>query len=190
VTRPLRGDERKAFTYVAGERKDYKVGYTINEYTPWMKHIVGDSGDNSLSNYVSHYLNMESVRTAMHIPTSVGGWEECNDTISNTYKVGTKGSFEIYKLLKNKIKIMFFCGDTDGAVPCWGAHQWIKNLNWDIKEQTVPYYSDGNMAGLYTRYDGMDFATVHGAGHMSPQWKRKAVTNLITSWIHDEKVTQ
>ena len=62
VTRPLKGEERKAFTYVNGERKDYKVGYTMNEYTPWLKEVYGESGENSLSNYVSHYLNMESTR--------------------------------------------------------------------------------------------------------------------------------
>lgn len=37
-----------------------------------------------------------------------------------------------------------------------------------------------------TRYDGLDFVTVHGAGHMAPQWKRKEVTGMITSWLHDE----
>jgi len=29
----------------------------------------------------------------------------------------------------------------------------------------------------------MDFATVHGVGHMAPQWAREPVTTMITNWI-------
>ena len=186
VTRPLRGSERNAHTFVDGQRKDYKVGYTMAEYTPWIKEILGEHGENSLGNYVSHYLNREDVRTAMHIPTSAPAWNECNGTIGDEYKCGVKGSYWIYEELRNKMKIMFFCGDTDGAVPCWGTRQWIHNLDWSVKQATMPYYSDGQFAGEVTRYDGMDFATVHGAGHMCPQWKRKQVTTMVNNWIHDE----
>jgi len=28
------------------------------------------------------------------------------------------------------------------------------------------------IAGYYERYDGLEFTTVHGTGHMSPGWKR------------------
>jgi hypothetical protein len=136
VTRPLRGEERMAYTFVDGERKDYKVGYTMNEYTPWLKPILGDSGENSLSNYLSHYMNSQEVRTALHIPSTLGGWTGCNDYINNNYKLNPAGSLEIYNRLKNKMKILFYCGDTDGAVPCYGAQQWIKKLNRETLEQT------------------------------------------------------
>lgn len=123
----------------------------------------------------------------MNIPDTAPGWEECNDEISNTYKVGTKGSQWIYEKLRNELKILFYCGDTDGAVPCWGTRQWMHEMAWPVKQPTQNYHTDGQMAGQTTRYDGMDFATVHGAGHMCPQWKRKTVTTLISQWVHDEK---
>jgi hypothetical protein len=31
----------------------------------------------------------------------------------------------------------------------------------------------------------MDFATVHGVGHMAPQWAREPVTTMITNWIQN-----
>jgi len=81
---------------------------------------------------------------------------------------------------------MFYCGDTDGAVPCLGARKWIEELDWTVDMQTTSWHSAGDFAGQITRYDGLDFVTVHGAGHMCPQWKRRPVTDMITSWIHNE----
>ena len=187
VTRPLKSHERDAFTYVNGEKKEYKIGRTMNEYTPWMKPVLGDSGDNTLSNYVAHYINREDVRKAMHIPDSAPGWTECNGYISNTYQCGEKGSIWIYPELRHHMKILFYCGDTDGAVPCLGTRRWMKgDLNWDVTKKTTPYYVDDQFEGEVTRYDGMDFATVHGVGHMAPQWKRKQMTRFISAWVHDE----
>jgi len=66
-------------------------------------------------------------------------------------------------------KILFFSGDTDGAVPTLGTRRWISGLKMPIKTPTAPFYTaDKQVAGYLTRYDGMDFATIHGAGHMSP----------------------
>ena len=189
VTRPLKGDERNAFAMVNGERKDYKIGRTMNEYTPWMKPVLGEAGDNTLSNYVAHYINRQDVREALHIPQSAPGWTECNGYISNTYDCGKKGSIWIYPILRRKMKILFYCGDTDGAVPCLGTRHWMKqDLDWPITRATRPWYVDGQFEGEITQYDGMDFATIHGVGHMAPQWKRKAVTSFITAWVHDEPI--
>jgi len=83
-------------------------------------------------------------------------------------------------------KILFFSGDTDGAVPTLGTRRWIKEMNLPIKEAWKPWIIDDQVAGYLTRYDGLDFATIHGAGHMAPQWKRKEVTTLVTDWLHNE----
>ena len=81
---------------------------------------------------------------------------------------------------------MFFSGDTDGAVPTSGSRKWIKDLNWDIVKPYTPWITDGQVSGYIEKYDGLDFVTVHGVGHMAPQWKRKPVTNMISAWIHNE----
>ena len=76
-------------------------------------------------------------------------------------------------------------GDTDGAVPTYGTRRWIQKLNWPIKKDWTPWYTDGQVSGYLISYDGLDFATIHGTGHMAPQWKRKEVTKLFTNWIHN-----
>lgn len=82
---------------------------------------------------------------------------------------------------------MFYSGDTDGAVTTYGTRLWIKNdLKWPILEPFTPWYSDNQVAGYKEKYDGLEFITIHGVGHMAPQWRRKPVTDMITAWIHGE----
>lgn len=119
-------------------------------------------------------MNNETVRTALHIPDDAPGWDMCSATLD--YHVQEEASLWIYEILKvNGIRIMFYSGDTDGAVPTYGTKRWIKDLNWPVKQEWAPWKSDGQVAGYLTKYDGLDFMTVKGAGHMAPQEKRLAV---------------
>jgi len=43
------------------------------------------------------------------------------------------------------------------------------------------------VSGFYEKYEGLDFVTVKGVGHMSPQYARPDVMSMITAWIHDEE---
>lgn len=92
----------------------------------------------------------------------------------------------IYPILRNKIRIMKYSGDTDGAVPTYGTRQWIKMLDWPVTEYWAPWYTNGQVSGYQQSYDGLDFITVKGVGHMAPQWAREPVQQMITEWIHNE----
>mmetsp|Transcript_71464 Transcript_71464/g.133641 ORF Transcript_71464/g.133641 Transcript_71464/m.133641 type:complete len:108 (+) Transcript_71464:1-324(+) len=103
------------------------------------------------------------------------------------YHLQKEGSLYIYQMLKDVgIKILKFSGDTDGAVPTYGSERWIRDLNWKIESEWTPWLIDDQVAGFTIKYDGLDFVTIHGVGHMAPQWKRKEVTQLITAYIHGE----
>ena len=40
------------------------------------------------------------------------------------------------------------------------------------------------LGGFVTEYEGgVNFATVHGAGHMSPQWRPEAVFNMLERFL-------
>ena len=84
------------------------------------------------------------------------------------------------------MKILFYSGDTDGAVPTYGTRRWIQKLNWDVQEAWRPWFTDGQVSGYIEKYDGLDFVTVHGVGHMAPQWKRKPVLDMLNAFIYDE----
>jgi carboxypeptidase C (cathepsin A) len=82
--------------------------------------------------------------------------------------------------------MMHYSGDTDGAVPTLGTKKWIKTLNWDIQDSWTPWMFNAQVAGYKEKYDGLDFVTVKGVGHMAPQWARGPVQTMVTAWIHGE----
>ena len=95
----------------------------------------------------------------------------------------------IYPILKAYgYKILFYSGDTDGAVPILGTKRWIQNQNWAITEPWRPWTTNGQVSGYIIGYDNFYFASVHGAGHMAPQWKRQDMADFITAFIHGEPI--
>mmetsp|Transcript_29515 Transcript_29515/g.28678 ORF Transcript_29515/g.28678 Transcript_29515/m.28678 type:complete len:92 (+) Transcript_29515:256-531(+) len=83
--------------------------------------------------------------------------------------------------------MLHYSGDTDGSVPTFGTLQWIEEMVTELSLATLtpwyPYQLDGQVAGYYVSYAGFDFATVHGAGHMVPQFKRPESYVLFTHWF-------
>jgi hypothetical protein len=95
-----------------------------------------------VGNGVSDYLNREDVRNALHIPASVQTWNQCSGDPFFLYTPQTEASFWIYPILRNKYRLMFLSGDTDGAIPTHGTRQWIKKLGWPVTEAHRPWFTD------------------------------------------------
>uniref|UniRef100_A0A7S3K994 Carboxypeptidase n=1 Tax=Euplotes crassus TaxID=5936 RepID=A0A7S3K994_EUPCR len=177
--------ERVGKTIIDGEERYYPRGYKMTDYTPWLEDIYGESAP-ILGDYVSDYLNRPDVRDAFHIKKEIHTYKACAGG-DLTYHLQKEGSHWIYHILKsNGIRILKFSGDTDGAVPTYGSQLWIRDLGWDVVKDWHAWLVDDQVAGYQKEYDGLTFATVHGVGHMAPQWKRKEVTQLITDFIHAE----
>ena len=184
---PLNGDseDRYATAVIGGEERTFKRGYTQREYTPWAEHIKHSRySDVVLGDFVTFYMNRQDTRDAFNIPDDVQVYEQCSSKLD--YHVQDEASIWIYPVLRNKYKLMFYSGDTDGAVSTYGSKEWIKELNWGVKEAWRPWYVNGQVAGYVEAYDGLDFVTVKGVGHMAPQWARQQVTDMITAYVHDE----
>jgi carboxypeptidase C (cathepsin A) len=113
----------------------------------------------------------------------------CTDAINYTSQ--PEASMWIYPQLKDaKLRILKYSGDADGAVPTIGTETWIEMLHWEKTSEYEPWFTDSKdlISGYIQKYDGLDFATIHGAGHMAPQWKRAQSHHLFTAWVHDEKL--
>ena len=82
---------------------------------------------------------------------------------------------------------MHYSGDTDGAVPTVGTRRWIEQQEWEKTSEWRPWITDGQLSGYHVDYDNFKFVTIHGVGHMAPQWKRKDVTMMVTKFIHGEE---
>lgn len=78
-----------------------------------------------------------------------------------------------------------FSGDVDGAVPTTGSRNWIDSLGRTINEPWREWFIPQSpvASGSIVEYDGLTFATVHGAGHMAPQFKPAQTYHLIFNWL-------
>ena len=115
-------------------------------------------------------MNSDAVRTAMHIPANVQAWDLCTSNIN--YVSEPEASQWIYEALAGKTKMLFYSGDVDGSVPTAGTQNWIASLGWNKTSEWKEYYVGGQVAGYWESYEGnLTFGTVHGAGHMAPQFK-------------------
>lgn len=177
--------DRIGKTMVDGEERTYKRGYTQAEYTPWLKHHpIVKNNEVVYGDVVSDFLNKQSVRNQLHIPAEAPAWEECSGFVFDKWQWQKEASRWIYKVLRGSgIKMMHYSGDTDGAVPTAGTKRWIKLLNFPVIQNWAPWYTDGQVSGYIEKYDGLDFVTIKGVGHMAPQWARKPVQKMIYSFI-------
>ena len=138
---------------------------------------------------LTKYLNKEAVRHALHIPDSLPAFEMCNFQTLLTYTKLQKGSKWIYEELKHEgYKFLIFAGDTDGAVPSNGNQRWIRSLNWKRTQEWRPFYVNEQVGGYVEEFEPLTFGTVHGAGHMAPQWRRAENYHLVFQWIKGEKI--
>ena len=64
------------------------------------------------------------------------------------------------QLIKAGVKILVYSGDVDGIVPFTGTRNWLALLNLPVRSPQRPWYSDHQVGGYITEYDGLTFACV------------------------------
>ena len=92
------------------------------------------------------------------------------------------------------MRILFYSGDTDGAVPTIGSLRWIRNLNsqygyatiqptqqWTLTGETA---NATQIAGYWTQYQSLLFVQVKGVGHLVPQWNRPGAWKIFYSFLN------
>lgn len=167
-------------------------GLTSNRYTPFAlgaKKNLKEVPPCVYAKPIIDYFRNQSIMDALHISPKAAKWDLCTDDFNYT---GSENATQwIYPILKGRYKMLKYSGDADGAVPTYGTQQWINELAWDVKDQWRPYYIT-NMYGqqvagyVEVRDGGFTFATVHGAGHMAPQFKRQPTYHAIFNFINNQ----
>jgi len=174
-----------------------KKAATAADYTPWLYDykMPVEEGEHPMlkslppctfGSPIIEYLNTEEVRSKLHIPSDIQDWDLCLDGIN--YTRGPEGSQWIYEQLVDKYRILKFSGDTDGAVPTHGTQGWIQDANWPVTSSMRPFHVNGQVAGQVEERGNFTFATVHGAGHMVPQFKRPQAYYLIFNWLQQKDI--
>jgi serine carboxypeptidase-like clade 1 len=90
-------------------------------------------------------------------------------------------------MIKRKIPVLVYNGNTDMAVPYTGTKAWMQTMNWTASKPFSawnyhdPAYPWGpQAAGWSTQYENnLWFVLVNGAGHMVPQTRRAAAFDMF-----------
>lgn len=119
-------------------------------------------------------------------------WDLCRDRGQGgfEYTRGQAASEWIYKLLKDKYRILHYSGDTDGAVPTLGTVRWLAGLDWPITTPWTYFTVDGQLGGYYEDRGKFTFMTIHGAGHMAPQFKRPETYYGVFNWLFERPLAK
>jgi len=189
---------KEAMVTIGGTLRSYKRDYPLSMYTPWTTHhknkvarkqkMVGVSEANEVdctyNKALLDYMNQADVRAALHIPVGYAQWAPCADI---NYTMSTDGSQDVWERLNGKYRMLKFSGDVDSVVGTEGTLGWIKTTKMyqaetkEWRQWTLP--GSEEVAGYQWNMEGLDFVTVHGAGHMVPQDKRAAAHRMINEWI-------
>lgn len=176
-----------------GKIQPYRKAFTTADYTPWMYKNKNKNSKNlktpkpvipgcTFASGTIDYLSDDTVRSQLHIPADVQTWALCSEI---NYTPFPTGSQWIWESLKDHYRFLKFSGDTDGAVPTKGTIRWMEGLGLPVLEEWKPwFYGEKKLLGGYIkRWDGMTLGTVHGAGHMAPQWKPAETYHLVFNWL-------
>jgi carboxypeptidase C (cathepsin A) len=141
-------------------------------------------------NYATEYLNRADVQNAIHAnPTT---WEECSDSINYTSIDGNYPMEPLYHYLIDggyDLKILVYSGDDDTVCATLGTQEWIYRLgynetnSWNSWSYTDAIYGE-QLGGYLVQWEGLSFATVHGAGHEVPTYKPEAALQLFENYLN------
>jgi len=141
--------------------------------------------DPCVDNYAVEYLNHPDVQNALHAKPVF--WRECS--VKVVYNTSDNGAFmePYYHFLIDtaKIKILVYSGDDDSVCSTVGTQEWIYKLGYPI---TAPWTSwtlpnDEQVAGYVTRFQGLNFVTIHTAGHEVPTYQPARALQLFQNFL-------
>jgi len=174
--------------------KSNTISYSF-PYTPWLFRNIKEKGNNTNNNVgltppcidgkgANYFFNRADVKTALHVKTDIV-FGICSEEVGRDYTSDyNRGSLYLYpKLINAKLRILIFSGDTDGAVPTNGTLNWITNFNLPVLKPWRSWFVNKEVAGYTANYQGLDFVSVKGVGHMVPEWARPQALHMFTNYL-------
>ncbi|KAH7523746.1 hypothetical protein FEM48_Zijuj06G0044700 [Ziziphus jujuba var. spinosa] len=134
-----------------------------------------------------YWANDPNVRKVLGIQAgSIGEWKRCNYFLP--YEKDVDSSVGYHAILSAKgYRSLIYSGDHDMGVPFLATQAWIRSLNYSIVDDWRPWVVHGQVGGYTRTYSNrMTFATIKGAGHTAPEYKRKESLAMLQRWLDSE----
>lgn len=150
------------------ENGPYKPGLCLAKTHPWLKWKKGAYRVMVDTANLGNWLNQNDTKAALKVENKQ--WMDCNMSMNKNWLFQPEASQWIYTVLKTSgyIRMMHYSGDTDGVLPTYGTKKWIEDLNWEKQGNYTKWHTNDQVSGFYQKYQGLDFVTVKGVGHMAP----------------------
>jgi len=147
------------------------------------------------SGALSNYLNTPAVTKALHVEDARSYWQQwtiCSNTIDYT-STARDLPRDVYPTLAANYRVLIFNGDYDACVPIIDNEIWTEGAaarqGWSV---TKPWHAwltaEQQVAGYATEYSvpgngSFAFTTVHGSGHMVPQYQPQFAHQMLTTFL-------
>ncbi|KAM4121809.1 hypothetical protein ACB094_01G033800 [Castanea mollissima] len=133
-------------------------------------------------NYVSAYLNLAEVQTALHAKATK--WEACSGFVTFVWTDSPTTILPaINELISSGIRVWIYSGDIDSVVPVTSSRYSINTLKLPVTTAWRPWHFDNEVGGYVVGYKGVTFATVRGAGHEVPSYQPERALTMISSFL-------
>jgi len=150
---------------------------------------------------IETYLNLPSVREALHVSDKVESWQSCNTAVDVMFAGDWMRNYQktLIPMLEDGIRVLIYAGDVDFICNWIGNKAWTKALPWsgnakynaetDHSWYYTPVESTEPIVGGYARTaparfgkGSLTFLQVLEAGHMVPLDQPQAALALLNAF--------
>ncbi|RHY14507.1 hypothetical protein DYB25_004264 [Aphanomyces astaci] len=161
--------------------------FTYHRVRPSVRGNIGPCADV----FTQAYLRLPQVQQAVHVTDGLVAWSECNDDVSRVF-TGSASALDKYPLILSKgLKVLIYSGDADSNTNFIGSERWLtsEGLQLPVVSKWKSWFGpDKQLAGYTQGYQGLNYSTVKGAGHMVPATRPLHGLYLIECFIHGQDV--
>lgn len=151
---------------------------------------------------LTKYLNLASVRSALHVSESTPPWVAVNNIVAGKFEAGDMNSMVEFIgdiLTKSAIRVLVYEGQLDGCCGPGGANSWLRKMArgyWPMGKDFIlapyrPWYVGGVRSGQFRTYPVGQFignaqlaeTVFYNAGHLVPMDQPEHAFSMFNEFI-------
>ncbi|KAF7640165.1 Carboxypeptidase [Meloidogyne graminicola] len=138
-------------------------------------------------NVFANYMNKPEVLKALHIPGNQNIlWSLCSNNLD--YNIVQEDMTPFFNdILKAKLPIALYHGDTDSDCSFVLGQKFVEKLNLTIEYPRFWYFNN-QVGGSITVFKGLKYLTVNGVGHMVPQWAPARAEYILNQTMNNMSI--